>query len=579
MSVVNTNERCTATNPAMERVWRVDHAAPPPALDAYPRLIARILTHRGINDAASARTFFTGDAAARTDPFLLPDMDAAVHRICAALASGERIAIYGDFDVDGITATAILTEGIRRLGGNVVSFIPNRFGDGYGVSESALERLREQDATLVITVDCGISAHAEIARAKSLGQDLIVLDHHEVGAELPDAVAVVDPKRSSSRYPTRDICSGALAFRLLEALYERCGRSLDSERYLDLVALATVCDMVPLVGENRDLVKAGLRAMARTSRPGLRALLRPRDPNDPVEPPDAETLGYRIGPRINASGRLADAGVALELLTTADGERAEQLAGELFELNRRRQEMLEQALALACGLADQESPGASALVIGHPNISRGIVGLVAARLTELYGKTAFVYEQGVEGCVGSARGIEGFDVVMALDRADDLLLRHGGHKAAGGFALGIAAAPALRERLCEATEEQLRAARPRKEVRIDAAAALPELNRGVLGYMQSFAPCGMGNPAPLIMSTGVDVIARRAVGQGRHLMLDLRHGPVRWRAFAFGRGASLDEFGNQIDIVYSVEKGNRGFGPRLRLVDWREPSNRPGVEP
>jgi single-stranded-DNA-specific exonuclease len=506
-------------------------------------------------------------------------MGSAVARIQTAIARNEPIAVHGDFDVDGITATAILTEGIRTLGGHVIPFIPNRFSDGYGISSATLARLRQRGATLVITADCGISAEAEIAAARQQGQDVIVVDHHEVGAVMPDAVAVIDPKRPASRYPTRDLCSGALAFRLLEALYEHCSRSLESERYLDLVALATVCDMVPLVDENRDLVRAGLRAMARTSRPGLRALLRPRDPNDPIDPPDAETLGYRIGPRLNAAGRLADASTALELLMTRDAERAEQLAGELTELNRRRQEMLEAALEVACGLAAKQSPEAAAIVIGHESISRGIVGLIASRLTELYNKPAFVYEQSLDGCVGSARGVDGFDVVAALDRADDLLLRHGGHKAAGGFALRIEAQEALRERLCEAARDQLATPRPRRELQVDATAALPELDRGVLAYVQSFDPCGVGNPAPLIMSPGVEVLSRKTVGQGKHLMLNLRHGRVHWRAFAFGRGDSVDEFGRQIDIVYSVEKGSRGFGPRLRLLDWREPQIRTGAVP
>ncbi len=562
----------------MQRIWQFDDAVPPVGLDTYPRLIAQILIRRGIHDQATAHSFFATTAPSRPNPFLLPDMEQAVERIRSAINCGERIGVYGDFDVDGITATAILTEGIRRLGGQVVAFIPNRFGDGYGISTGGLRRLSEQGVSLVISVDCGISAHAEIAVAKTLGQDFVVLDHHEVGETLPEAVAVVDPKRPNSEYPTKDICSGALAFRLLEALYARFDRPLDTDRYLDLAALATVCDMVPLVGENRDLVKAGLRAMARTSRPGLRALLWPPGSEASFEHPDADTLGYRVGPRINAAGRLADASTALELLTTDDVTRAEQLASELGDINRRRQEMLEQAVELARAIAAQQDPESPAIVIGHGEISRGIVGLVASRLSELYGKPAFVYEEGPEGCVGSARGVTGFDVVAALDSAHDLLLRHGGHKAAGGFALRAESAGLLRDRLCAAAQSQLSSTPPRRELRIDATAPLSDIDRQVMTLLPAFAPCGVGNPEPLIMSRGVEVISRRAVGQGRHLMLDLRHGRVRWRAFAFGHGDASEQFGKQVDIVYSVEKGNRGFGPRLRLVDWRAPLTT-GVEP
>jgi single-stranded-DNA-specific exonuclease len=344
---------------------------------------------------------------------------------------------------------------------------------------------------------------------------------------------------------------------------------------VDLAALATVCDMVPLVGENRELVKEGLLAIARTLRPGLRALLRATNPSGGEDSPDAETLSFRIGPRLNAAGRLKDAGAALELLTTADEARAEELAGELTELNRQRQQMLEEALEIASELVDQQPATAPAIIIGDARISRGIVGLVASRLTELHGKPAFVYEQSDDGCVGSARGVKGFDVVAALDRAHDLLTRHGGHQAAGGFAMPVQAMAALRERLWEASHEQLRSPRP-QELHVDTTAALDELNPRVLAYMAAFAPCGVGNPAPVIMSRDVWVHRPRAVGDGKHLMADLHNGRVKWRAFAFGRGPDIAAFGKQIDIVYSVEKGSRGFGPRLRLLDWREP-DRTGV--
>jgi single-stranded-DNA-specific exonuclease len=521
-----------------------------------------------MRDAAGARSFFSAEARSHPDPFLLPDMHRAVERIRRALTDKERIAVYGDFDVDGITATAILSEGLRDLGGDVLPFIPNRFSDGYGVTNEALDRLAAGGVRLVITVDCGISALTEAEYARGLGLELIVVDHHEVGQILPTAAAVIDPKREESLYPTRDLCSGALSLRLLEALYSAAARSLDLDRYLDLAALATVCDMVPLQGENRDLVREGLPVVARTQRPGLRALLHAGGAQDDV--PDAETLGFRVGPRLNAAGRLDDAGLALELLTTMDEGRAAVLAERLGELNRRRQQMVEDALAIAHGLVSREPADAPLLILGDARISRGIVGLIASRLVEAYGRPAFVYEEGPEGCVGSARAIGGFDVVLALNQAAELLTRHGGHRAAGGFALPVGNVAAFRESLQRSAEDQFRGQQPEETIDVDAQEPLRALDRPALAYLERFAPCGMGNPAPLIMSPGVTVLSRKAVGNGKHLMLDLRDGRQTWRAFAFGRGEEARGVGPKIDIVYSVEKGSRGYGPRLRLLDWHE---------
>jgi single-stranded-DNA-specific exonuclease len=550
--------------------------SPLPELDSYPSLIARLLARRGMRDAVQARAFFSNEAPAQPDPFLLPDMHPAVERLQHALAGHERIAVYGDFDVDGITATVILSEGLRALGADVLSFIPNRFSDGYGVTTDALERLVANGVQLVVTVDCGISALAEAERARVLGLDMIVVDHHEVGPTLPAAAAVIDPKREGSLYPTRDLCSGALSLRLLQALYSAAGKTLDKDRYLDLAALATVCDMVPLQGENRDLVREGLPVVARTRRPGLRALLRAGGSAD--ELPDAETLGFRVGPRLNAAGRLDDAGVALELLMTNDEGRATELAERLGDLNRKRQQMVEDALEIAHELVSREPAHAPLLVVGDARISRGIVGLIASRLVESYGRPAFVYEEGPEGCVGSARAAGGFDVVLALNRAGALLTRHGGHRAAGGFALPLDHLAAFRDCLWNAAADQFGGRQPEETIDVDTEEPLRALDRPALAFLERFAPCGMGNPAPLLMSPGVTVVSRRAVGNGKHLMLDLRDGRQTWRAFAFGRGTDAGAVSARIDIVYSVEKGSRGYGPRLRLLDWHE-STVTGVRP
>jgi single-stranded-DNA-specific exonuclease len=532
-----------------------------------------LLAQRGVENKAEAQAFFGDNRPPAPDPLLLPDMDRAVRHLRAAIEADLAIAVHGDFDVDGISATAILTDGIRELGARVTPFIPNRFTDGYGVTKQTLARLAASGHRVVITVDCGISAIAEAAAARENGLELIILDHHEVGPELPAAVAVIDPKRPDSRYPTHDLCSGALAFRLLQALYASMGRILDEDRYLDVAALATVCDMVPLRGENRRLVQDGLTALATTSRPGLRALLNSEvnatAPQRLEKQPDAATLGYRLGPRINAAGRLADASIALELLLTRDEARAAEIADQLHNLNLERRRLVDEAVLLATELVSAEPDDAAAIVVGHESISRGIVGIVASRLVELYHRPAFVFERSFDGCVGSARATSGFDVVSALGEASSTLTRHGGHRAAGGFALPEANVAQFKAAIMRASTEQLCEKPSAQPVAIDADCSLRAIDRATIAYLSRFEPCGMGNTAPVITSRNVLVRGRKNTGDGRHLLLNLRDGPVIWPSFAFERGDAEIAVGAMIDIVYSVENGSRGFGPRLRLLDWR----------
>jgi single-stranded-DNA-specific exonuclease len=314
----------------------------------------------------------------------------------------------------------------------------------------------------------------------------------------------------------------------------------------------------------------------RTKRPGLRALLRASGGFE--GPIDADTLGYLVGPRLNAAGRLEDASLALELLTTQDEARADQLSQQLGMLNRRRQQMVDEALLLTERLAGSAPLDTPVIVLGDPGISRGIVGLIAARLAEVHGRPAFVYEEAADECVGSARGVPGFDVVMALSDSSHLLTRHGGHRAAGGFALPRANLATFKAAIIEAAQRQMATGLPPLNLLIDAESRLGALDQRTLAFLDKFAPCGIGNPPPILMSPNVSVLSGRAVGGGKHLMLDLRDGRSVWRSFAFGRGNDLPNIGKTIDIVYSIEKGRRGYGPRLRLVDWHE-SKMVGVRP
>ena len=316
--------------------WRMRGRFPDDALQGAPGqpLVRHLMWHRGVRTAAEARAFTLARDPAY-DALLLPDIEPALDRIVRAIEAGELIAVYGDFDVDGVTASAILIEALGDAGAKVIPYIPDRFSEGYGVNIAAIETLHKKGATLIITVDCGTSSVDEIKRARALGIDTIVLDHHTVPPVLPPAVALVNPKRPDAQYPETELSSGGLAFKLVSALCDRLGRPFVPERYLDLVALSTVCDMVPLRGENRWLVREGIRALARTQRPGLRALMEAAG-SDPLRV-DASTIGFVIGPRLNAAGRLDHARRALDLLLETDPDRAREMAQHLGELNRQRQ--------------------------------------------------------------------------------------------------------------------------------------------------------------------------------------------------------------------------------------------------
>ncbi len=348
------------------RRWRLRGRFPEGELEGapYQPLIRHLLWHRGLRSAADAATFLEARDPS-FDPMLLPDIGLALERLRGAIAKGELIVVYGDFDVDGVTASAVLIEGLADLGARVISYLPDRFSEGYGVNPAAIESLAARGVSLIITADCGTSNVAEIALANRLGVDVIVLDHHTVPAELPAALALINPKRSDGRYPEPELASGGLAFKLMQALYDACGRSFDAGRYLDLVALSTVCDMAPLRGENRWLVRQGLGELAKAKRPGLRALFDSAG-CDPARC-DASTIGFTLGPRLNAAGRLAHAHLALDLLLSADEETARGLATQLGALNQQRQQATSDALDLARELLAAETPDAPA----HLHRARG----------------------------------------------------------------------------------------------------------------------------------------------------------------------------------------------------------------
>jgi len=546
--------------PSTKRHWRLRGRFPEGELAAapYPPLIRHLLYHRGVTTLEDAAAF-TSDATIAYDPLLMPDMDAALTRLRQAIHDNERIAVYGDFDVDGVTASAILLEGLSALGGTVISYIPDRFGEGYGVNSAAIDTLHANGVKLMITADCGTSSVAEIAHARTLGIDSIVLDHHTIPPQLPAAVAIVNPKRPENRYPDPELASGGLAYKLMVALYDQMGRHWEPERYLDLVALSTICDVAPLRNENRWLVQQGLLALSRTQRPGLRALMEVSG----VDPRyvTTDTIGYALGPRLNAAGRLAHANLALELLMEEDTERAMQRALELNLLNQKRQQDTATAMELTKDLLAAEDPDAPLVFVGHPDISSGIVGIVAGRLADEHYRPAVVYEMGESTSRASCRSIPEFDITAALRTCPELMLRFGGHRAAAGFTAENTMLPALKEALLREAGDRLAGMDLTPGIDIDAAIPLHRVNGKLIQSLSKLAPFGEGNPEPTFLSRGLELTDVRVIGSdGGHLRLTLRDGAASWPAIAFGFGEYAAQAGQRLDVVYtfSPDRGTEG---------------------
>ncbi len=560
--------------------WQVAAPAPADHLSQLPhldRLLVQVLYNRGITDPAAVSDFLDGDRYV-ANPFALEGMNAAVTRIRRAVREAERIAVYGDFDADGITATALLLQTLRALGAQVQAYIPHRVDEGYGLNEEALGALVGQDVSLVVTVDCGIRAVDEIAHARRLGLDVIVTDHHSLGARLPPAVAVINPKRSgassrSSSDPYDDALAGSgVAYRLAQALLRSHRQapvteretSLQEEDLLDLVALGTVADLVPLRGQNRVLVRQGLECINDMRRPGLRALcekagLRPGKV-------DATAIGYVLGPRLNAAGRLADAEIACRLLLTDDGAEAVRLAAGLDALNRERQQLTRETYEMARRLVLEGGDDSLVLFAASEQFLPGIVGLVASRLLDEFYRPAVVVEIGEQTSRGSCRSIAGFHVTHALEACEDLLERYGGHAAAAGFEVSNHNLDRLARRLGQIASERLSDEDLTPALTIDAEVELSEMSWDTLRALSSLEPCGCGNPPALFASRGVRVQYHRAVGrEGRHLKLALSDGRATWDAIAFRQGEWAGELPGVIDVAYHLEVNEWNGQRRLQL--------------
>ncbi|MBI4497368.1 MAG: single-stranded-DNA-specific exonuclease RecJ [Chloroflexi bacterium] len=542
-------------------------------------LLAQLLYNRGFTAPQAAQAFLRAGVALVHDPFLLPDMDRAVARVRRAIAEREPIAVYGDFDADGITATALLVTGLRRLGGVARPYIPHREAEGYGLNRPALDALHAEGIGLVITVDTGTSAPDEVAHARALGVETIVTDHHSIPEQLPQAVALLNPHRqdTAAPYPFPHLTGAGVAYKLLGAVARSLGRDLDEDDYLDLVAIGTVADLGPLLGENRYFVRHGLRLLNTPAagpgpgprRLGLQALFRRAG----LKPGTltARDIGFMIAPRLNAAGRLDHASLSYRLLTTEDPEEAYRLADTLEALNRERQLRTEDALARARELVG-DGADLPLVLVGDASFGAGIVGLVAGKLAEEWYRPAVALAVGPELSQGSARSIPGFNIVQAVRECQDLLERCGGHAQAAGFTVRTERLPALRERLLDVAARTLAGQEPVPVLEVDAAVAPDALPGAAALALHELEPHGLDNPEPLFLGRGLALADHRAVGaEGKHLQLKLRDARAVWRAVGFHLAGQADQLAPRLDVVYTLEvDGWAGRGTlRLNVKDFR----------
>jgi len=535
----------------------------------FPHLIAQLLYNRGLNEPSQAELFITADRRLSADPLLLPDMPQATARIYRALLSAENIAVYGDFDADGITATAVLVKGLAALGGRVTPYIPHRLTEGYGLKVAALEKLSQQGISLVITVDCGITALAEVKKGPGMGLDMIITDHHTPLDELPPALAVVNPKRSDSAYPFTELAGVGVAFKLLQALYHSMGKEEQVDQLLDLVAIGTVADIMPLLGENRYLVKQGLRLINTAPRLGIRELItRSRLKSGCLDPGG---ISWVLAPRLNAAGRLEHAMTSYRLLVTESPSEAQRLALWLEAKNAERQKLTAKFLAKAREqiLAKEITP---LLIASDSDCPIGILGLVAGRLTDEFYRPSIAIRVGELVSTGSCRSIPEFNITRAISQCRNLLTHFGGHAHAAGFTLPTKNLAHLKERLSQTAASQLAGADLRPLLDIDTEVSLSELSGVTLKMVQQLAPFGPGNPTPTFLSRRVNITDYSTMGNnGQHLRLKLKQADSLWDGVAFRLGDSLTKVLHlPLDLVYNLEQDRwRGVETlRLNILDF-----------
>ena len=518
-----------------------------------PPAIAKVLVRRGVDSADKLRIFLEPPQRLPYDPLRLAGMEQALPRIYQAISHTELVAVFGDFDVDGVTGTAIVAEGLEAFGLQVLPYLPHRTEEGHGLSTAAIRHLVDQGVTLIVTVDCGVTSLEEVAYARQLGTDIIITDHHLPQSDLPDAAAIINPQLPGSSYPFINLCGAGLAFKLVQGLYQFYGQPWD-RNLLELAAMGTIADLVPLLDENRYLVQEGLAALAETQRPGLQALYRLAGVQP--GPLTTETISFQITPRLNSPGRLGHSMDSFRLLTTTSASEAQALAEKLERLNRERRALTEEAMEAAHGQVRSriESAGLPAvlLVSGH-GITRGLAGLVAGRLAETFHRPAVAMSVEDDRVVGSGRSIPEFDIFEAFSACEDLFLRFGGHSQAAGFTLPIDKLPHLEERLTEVAEKALASLELQPTLAVDAEIGLEELSGDLKGWLSKLEPFGAGNRQPVFLTRRARVLEARYVGKkSQHVKLKVIQGNEQGTALAFNQAERWVDGTSEVDLVYSL---------------------------
>ncbi|PLX24762.1 MAG: single-stranded-DNA-specific exonuclease RecJ [Ignavibacteria bacterium] len=539
-----------------------------------PQVIASILISRGIEDYESAKAFFRPSLDELHNPFLMHDMEKAVGRIVSAKDKGEKILVYGDYDVDGTNSASLLYLYLRRIGCDVEVYIPDRMSEGYGISEAGIDYADSIGTTLLISIDCGITAVTQVEYAKKKSMDVIICDHHEPGPEIPDAHAVLDPLKPGDRYPFKYLSGAGVGFKLLQGLGEYYSMKDVPYEYLDFVAIAAAADIVPMVGENRILVHYGLKIINDSPRAGIKALM--ESSNLRYGDLTAQQIVFVMAPRINAVGRLGDATRAVELLTCDEENRARECALILEEENKNRRVIDEETFNHAAQVAeeflsgDQERP----IVLHNGDWHPGVIGIVASRLVEKFYRPTVLLTT-IDGVAkGSARSIMNFNIYEALRRCEHLLLQFGGHKYAAGLALEIERIPEFRDCFMKVADEMLNEEMLTHEILADAMIRLQDITPRFFRILKQFAPFGPGNLRPVFFSNDVEVFGTPRIVGRDHLKLKVRQDGVVFDCIGFGLGSRLPDVtgeGARVDILFTIEENswNGNVFPQLKLRDIR----------
>jgi single-stranded-DNA-specific exonuclease len=530
------------------------------ALGVNP-IIARLLCMRGLADPEQATRFLHPSIDHLHDPFRLADMRIAVERLERALALHERIAIHGDYDVDGITSTVILRRALELLGGDVVHFIPERLRDGYGLQPAAIDRLHAEGVKLIVSVDCGIRSTDAALQARALGVDLIVTDHHEPEGSLPPALAVINPKRHDCTYPDKHLAGVGVALKLVQALCERAGKGRYLPSFVKIAAIGTLADVVPLVGENRVIARLGLASLSKGPHTiGLRSLLDASGLSGKTI--DSYQVAFILAPRVNAAGRMSTPDIATRLLLAKDeamGDEARALAQQLNDENLRRQQE-EAELVADARKAIENDPAVGAhnvLVVGGPGWHRGVIGIAASKLVDAYHKPAIVLSIDGDVAHGSCRSIPDFDMLGALEHCSDLFVKFGGHRQAAGLTMDAARVPEFRARVNAFADEVLEPDQLRPRLRIDGPLNLKSINHDLMRDLDSMGPFGMSNPRPVFHASGVEIVDGPRTLKERHLKMTFSQEGRRFRAIAWRAAERADLLTRNkaaVNLAFSLEK-------------------------